>query len=140
MRIVQDQIHRAHTPKYAAYISINKEHILKHINLFPPIPEMPLEYYGNGKPQVNFDEIDIIWDDGHTMQGRFGQNGPKINGKQYPKAIHSIINNDLGIYLRERMGLPKEAFVTKENLERYGRTTVDISLQSEGVYYFDFSV
>ena len=30
--------------------------------------------------------------------------------------------------------------ITYADLEAYGRTSIDVSLQGEGVYYFDFSV
>jgi len=38
------------------------------------------------------------------------------------------------------MGIPEGRAITLSDLERYGRKTIDVSLQGEGIYYFDFSV
>ncbi len=63
-----------------------------------------------------------------------------MGGIVYPKQISSFPEKDiLGKYIRKRLSLPEGARVTKADLERYGRTHVDVSLQSEGVYYFNFS-
>jgi HKD family nuclease len=57
------------------------------------------------------------------------------------KAIHSTLNNSrLGEYFRYRMGLPYGAFVTKEDLQRYGRTDVTFYRIDQETYYMDFSV
>jgi len=46
----------------------------------------------------------------------------------------------MGEYLRYRLGVASGQIVTIEDLQRYGRIDIDISLQDEGIYYFDFSV
>ena len=38
------------------------------------------------------------------------------------------------------MGIPEGRAITITDFERYGRKTIDVSLQGEGIYYFDFSV
>ena len=56
------------------------------------------------------------------------------------KAIETPTNNGLlGEYFRNRLGLPNGAFVTKGDLERYGRTTVTFHKIDDDTYYMDFS-
>lgn len=57
------------------------------------------------------------------------------------KAIHTPHNNGLiGEYFRMRLGLPNGAFISKEDLERYGRTDIDFYKIDDETYYMDFSV
>jgi hypothetical protein len=58
---------------------------------------------------------------------------PKQLGSSPKKAI-------LGEYLRKRIGVTNDHIITISDLKRYGRTSVDISLIGEGIYYMDFSV
>lgn len=59
----------------------------------------------------------------------------------YPKQISSHPSKaDMGRYIRKRLEIAEGAPITLETLEKYGRNTIDISLQGEGIYYFDFSV
>ena len=46
----------------------------------------------------------------------------------------------MGKYLRERLGVSLDHIITKRDLMKYGRTHIDISLISDGIYYVDFSV
>jgi hypothetical protein len=48
--------------------------------------------------------------------------------------------DELGIYIRQRIGIPLGQKVLREDLIKYGRDTISISLIEEGVYFFDFSV
>ena len=66
------------------------------------------------------------------------ENGQKV---LYPKQVSTTPRKAiLGKYLRERMGIPEGRAITITDFERYGRKTIDVSLQGEGIYYFDFSV
>ena len=38
------------------------------------------------------------------------------------------------------MGIAEGKPITYADLQKYGRTSIDVSLQGEGIYYFDFSV
>ena len=49
-------------------------------------------------------------------------------------------NSDLGEYFRNRLGLANGDFVTREDLDRYGRTDVIFIKLDEETYYMDFSV
>lgn len=49
-------------------------------------------------------------------------------------------NSDLGEYFRNRLGLPNGAFVTRNDLEAYGRTNVTFYKLDDETYYMDFSV
>lgn len=129
----------AHTTISDAYVPIRAEYIRNYPKLFPQKQEFPIEDFG-GRKQRNNDSIDIIWDDGTIMEGLLEGTIP-IDGKPYPKQISSFPRkNILGLYFRKRLGLAPDAKITISDLKRYGRTTIDISMQGDGIYYFDFSV
>ena len=57
------------------------------------------------------------------------------------KALTTPLNNSsLGEYLRNRIGVANGAFVTKADLERYGRTDVTFYKIDEEQFFMDFSV
>lgn len=67
----------------------------------------------------------------------------KEDGKTvlYPKQISSTPQKRiLGEYIRKRLGVEKDAPITMKDLDEYGRTSIDVSLLGEGIYYFDFSI
>lgn len=65
---------------------------------------------------------------------------PKQKGGRVPHAIHTPLNNsDMGLYFRYRIGVPNGAFITTQDLQRYGRTNVDIYKLDAETYYMDFS-
>lgn len=106
--------------------------------------------------------IDVIWDDGTEMQMLLEGN-QEIEGRLYPKQLSTYKNkSEIGIYLRKRIGdkigvdlsisndLSKEDFkskaseykdklITKDMLEKYGRTSIEVKLIGDKTYYFDFS-
>lgn len=123
-----------------AYIPININHIFSYPNLFPPKQIKPMSLVRNGRMQRHNDSVEIIWDDGVVMEGLL-EGSQEIGGITYPKQISSSSEKSIiGAYIRKRIGLPSGSKVSKTDLERYGRTNIDISLQSEGVYFFDFSI
>jgi len=128
----------SHTCIGDAEIRITKEAIENFSDLFPPKLGTPSKR--SGKLQRQNDEIELIWDDGVIMKGLLEQNLPQ-GDLIYPKAICSSESKaELGLYLRERIGVSRTDVITKADLDRYGRTDVTVSLQAEGVYYMDFSV
>ncbi|MGN1066046.1 MAG: hypothetical protein ACI4QC_11595, partial [Thermoguttaceae bacterium] len=85
----------------------------------------------------------VIWDDGTEMtillEGSRGRKDDDGNKVWYPKQIASCPKKaELGMYIRDRVGIPEGKAITYDDLIRYGRDTISISLQGEGVYYFDF--
>jgi HKD family nuclease len=57
------------------------------------------------------------------------------------QTIHTPLKNSLlGEYFRNRLGLPNGAFVTKADLDRYGRTDVVFYKFDDEEYLMDFSV
>ncbi len=79
-----------------------------------------------------------ITDDGFTMY--FKAAG---NDSEDPVAKQLETSNDnsvLGSYFRMRIGAESGEYITKEMLERYGRTNVDFVNLGDGTYYMDFSV
>lgn len=129
-----------------AYIRIGAELLEKYPELFPKKQECPSDDEEGKwkKGHRHNDSIEIIWDDGTTMTGLLEGSIPKsFGGKKelYPKQISTTPKKaELGKYIRERMGISEGKPITYKDLLAYGRTTVDVSLQGEGVYYFDFSV
>lgn len=49
------------------------------------------------------------------------------------------MRNNQGEYIRKRLGVEKEDPMTMKDLDEYGRTSIDVYLLGEGIYYFDFS-
>ena len=124
-----------------AYIPIRKEAIRNHPDLFLPRIILPENVQARG----NIDEVvELIWDDGEIMQVKFegkqdieNDSGVKI---KYPKQISSFPNKAImGKYLRKRIGVPSGVVVKKEDLMRYGSTTILLKKLSEGVYSANFS-
>jgi len=129
----------AHVNPNDALIPIRTVHIRNYPELFPPKQLVPI-YDNKGRANRHNDGIDIIWDDGTSMQGLLEGTQP-VDGIKYPKQIASAPQKSiLGEYIRKRVGVPLGARITKRHLNAYGRTNIDVSLEAEGVYYFDFSV
>lgn len=129
-----------HTTPNDAYIALRTSHIRDFPNLFPPKQINPLEVDGRGRMQRHNDSIEIIWDDGLTMEGLLEGSQP-VEGVIYPKQISSFpVKAELGEYIRNRIGVPLGQPVRRHHLERYGRTDIEVSLLGDGVYKFDFSV
>ncbi|WP_419750018.1 restriction endonuclease PLD domain-containing protein [Terrisporobacter petrolearius] len=121
-------------------IPIRADYIENYPELFPPKQIDPIKNDKQGRKQRHNDAIELIWDDGTVMDGLLEGSYTK-NNTIYPKQIASFPKKeDLGIYIRNRLGVKLGEKVTMEDLKRYGRDNVDISLISEGVYYIDFSV
>ena len=57
----------------------------------------------------------------------------------YGKAIQTTLNNsEMRIYFRDRIGVPRGVFVTKEDLLNYGRIDLDITKLDESIFYLNF--
>lgn len=125
---------KVHTRLNDAYIAIRTEHIRKFPKLFPP-KQPKIE----GRKRQN-EIIEIIWDDGYRMKGLLEGSQP-VDDITYPKQIASYPHKDeLGIYLRKRIGVQVGQKISREDLVKYGRDTISVLLLEEGVYQFDFSV
>lgn len=132
------QSETSHVTPNDAYIPVRADYIRKYPDLFPPKQQYPSQKVG-GRANRHNDEIEIIWDDGVTMRGLLEGNLP-IDGKKYPKQIStSPKKSQLGEYIRKRIGVKLGERVTVNDLLKYGRTDIKITLQGEGIYYFDFS-
>ena len=131
----------AHVTPNDAYIPIRTAHIRNFPQLFPIKQTFPTVTTGLGRQHRHNDAIDIIWDDGTAMTGLLEGSQP-VDGRIYPKQISSHPEKRaMGEYIRRRIGVPLDGRrITMADLRRYGRTNIDISLQGEGIYFFDFSV
>ena len=119
----------------------------KYISLFPDL--FPQKKYVNGvineeskgKANRENDEVELIWDDGTSMIGLL-EGQTIVAGVIYPKQLStSPQKNILGKYIRKRLGnLPLDYTICKKDLQKYGRTHIDISKIGDGIYYLDFSV
>lgn len=114
-----------------ACIRIGAENVRNYTALFPA-------------KQAENHSVEVLWDDGTIMTCLLEGSQPiKVDGieAKYPKQISSFPSKRaMGQYLRKRLGVPEGQRVTMADLIRYGRDAVDVSLQGEGIYYFDFSV
>lgn len=123
-----------------ACIPISINHIRQFPQLFPPkLTERELVDV-RGRRQRSNEAIELIWDDGITMEGLLeGTNN--VDGVQYPKQISSFpAKNQMGEYLRRRIGVPLGQPVRRHHLESYGRTDISVSLIGDGIFRCDFSV
>ena len=129
-----------HTTPNDAYIALRTQHIRDYPHLFQPKQMNPQHFDNRGRMQRHNDSIEIIWDDGITMEGLLEGSQP-VNDMIYPKQISSFpAKAELGEYIRTRIGVPLGQPVRRHHLERYGRTDIQVSLLGDGVYQFDFSV
>jgi hypothetical protein len=121
---------RGNTTPGDAYLPISMENIRNFPNLFPPKP-------------IENEMVELVWDDGTIMQGLLeGTNWLTENGQEvkYPKQISSSPRkNEMGFYLRDRLGLPHDLRVEREDLLRYGRDYITITLMEPGIYFCNFS-
>jgi HKD family nuclease len=116
-----------------AYIPIRQKDIKRYKDLFPP--RKGDRASGRDANEV----IEALWDDGFKMQCKL-EGSQSYEGKIFPKQIASSpTKEELGIYLRKRLGLNSGERVTRNHLMTYGSDSVKISLISEGVYFIDFS-
>lgn len=126
--------------KSEAYITIKAEYRKHFPSMFPE--KQFLNQTGeshSGKKTRHESEFEVIWDDGTKMLCVMEGDAKKA-GTIYPKQISTSPSKvELGQYLRKRLKLKEGSFVTKEHLEKYGRTHIDIQLLDDGTYYFDFS-
>lgn len=132
-----------HVSEGDAYIRITSNYIKLFPSLFPPKKYVGMDNpLSNGKKNRENDEVELIWDDGEKMIGLLeGQQTKTINGLVYPKQLSTSPSKSiLGKYLRKRLVVDLNHTITKSDLLRYGRTSIDISLVGEGIYYLDFSV
>jgi hypothetical protein len=106
------------------YISLPVHVKRSNPNFFPII--------GNpsGKGNPNFS---VLTDDGVNFILRVQQGGNK--GITTP-----LDNSRIGEYFRSRIGVSNGAFVTKQDLENYGRTDVTFYKLDDEHYFMDFSV
>lgn len=128
-----------HVAEGDAYIQISTQMINDFPFLFPPKQMKASKDMDIGKQNRQNDYIEIIWDDGTIMKGLL-EGTQEINGIIYPNKISSFPKkNILGMYIRKRLGVDSKYRISKADLENYGRTSITISLEGEGVYGMNFS-
>ncbi len=122
------------------YIPIHVADIRSHPRLFPPKQGIASQKIKGAKKQRQNDIVEFIWDDGTVMEGLLEGNNT-VDGIKYPKQMCSSPNkNIMGKYLRNRLGVAIDYNITKEDLIKYGRTDITVTLLGEGIYGLDFSV
>ena len=123
-----------------ACIPISINHIRQFPNLFPPKLTARELVDIRGRKQRSNEAIELIWDDGITMEGLL-EGTYTVEGVEYPKQISSFpAKNQMGEYLRNRIGVPLGQPVRRHHLDTYGRTDISVSLIGDGIYKCDFSV
>lgn len=139
--------HASRNPEMESVLPIRRFHIDNYPLLIP--------FNGSvgsgtgGRIQRMQSPIDMTWDDGTKMTMLFQQGGVEVPSRakrlpedayrQYPKALTSSSGGEeLGIYLRKRLGLSSNAIVTYNHLRDYGRDYVTLTLTNAGNYELDF--
>ena len=98
-----------------AYIPIPAR--IYNTNFFPPVGQ----------------KFNVLTDDGEMLTF--------VRAQQYGKALHTSIDNALmGLYFRARIGVGSGDYVNRQDLESYGRTTVEMFKVDDENYLLDFSV
>lgn len=144
---------QGHVTPGDAYIAIPAEVFKEEPNLIPLIPPFP--YINNTKlgRRKNYEPIEIIWDDDTVMEGSIeGSRKVADINLSCPKQISSHLKKSiLGCYLRKRLFAKisnhtgelstedLDYLITYEDLHKYGRDTITLSLIQPGVYFADFS-
>lgn len=93
--------------------------------------------------------IVMTWDDSVAMVMLFQQGGCQVPSKGnrapgapyrvYPKGLTASSGGvELGKYFRDRLGLNHDAIVTYDDLRKYGRDYVTLTLTNSGDYELDF--
>lgn len=140
-----------HTALGDAYIRLPNKIVQSNPLLFKAYD--PQFVYTLSRKRRQSDPIELIWDDGVTMEASFEGVQKDKEGNRYPKQLTSyslkipkLPNGErisaksiLGRYLRKRLGVSLTEQIRYGDLVRYGRDTVTISKIEEGIYYCDFS-
>ncbi len=114
----------AHVSTADAYIALRQEFFLRYPDFFPEHGSV----------------INVVWDDGAMMTCLL-EGTQRINGNVEPKQISTYNDkSELGIYLRDRIGVTYDHLITIQDLLNYGRVDIEVSLLDNGDYFFDFSV
>ena len=94
---------------------------------------LPVSIARSGFFPLEKNHFTVVTDDGHTLILRVEQ--------QNDKAITTPLSNaQLGEYLRNRLGASNGAYISRRDLEAYGRTDISFYKLDEEQYYMDFSV
>ncbi len=94
---------------------------------------LPTNIARSGFFPLNKTHFTVLTDDNKNIILRVEQ--------QNDKAITTPLNNSLiGEYFRNRLGLANGQYITKQDLEQYGRNDVDFYKIDEETFYMDFSV
>jgi hypothetical protein len=133
---------RAHNRKSDAYLAIRVDLLKGLSNLFPNNGENL--NHGEGQSHRNSKKnAEAIFDDGTVMDLSFEGIGSDYFGdknRKFIKQLSSYPTKDiLGKYFRNRLSLGENDKVTDDDLRKYGRDTIEVSLLDPGVYYIDFS-
>ena len=141
----QAKLKGSHVNISDAYIPIPAEIADNYPLMFPAKQSAPAKDKSFKEGHRHNDVIEAIWDDGTEMtmllEGSRGRTDISGNKIWFPKQISSSPKKaELGRYLRRRMAIQEGQPIKYTDFLRYGRDTISVSLQGEGIYYFDFSV
>lgn len=79
------------------------------------------------------DQFTVLSDDGESFIF--------VRAQQEGKALHTTLDNSrIGRYIRNRIGVPSGTFVTRDHLEKYGRTDIRFTKIDDETYLMDFSL
>ena len=132
-----------------AYIPIKAYDIDTYPLIFPPLGMVGSGT--GGKSTRRLGPVIVTWDDGTVMQMLFQGNGPtrptpskRLPGTPYKEYPKQLTTNEggvaLGRYLRNRLGVSGRALITYDDLKRYGRDFITLTLIDTDNYEADFHV
>ena len=78
----------------------------------------------------------LLTDDKKTFDCVMQGNGKNGSGKQFSTTNN---NSELGLYFRNRLGIPPNKMVYKKDLENYGRTDFFLKKINDETFFLDFS-
>lgn len=146
-------LQRGHTKKTSvykeAYIPVTATLIDNYPLIFPPFPD--IRTTTEGKSSRKSDPVTVLWDDGVVMKMIFSGGGverptegnrkPGDPFREYPKQFTSADGGgeELGKYLRNRMGIAPKSMIKLSDFKKYGRDYVILTYIAPGYYEADFS-
>ncbi|MCQ2191418.1 MAG: NgoFVII family restriction endonuclease [Paludibacteraceae bacterium] len=105
--------------------------------------DLPKEIYNSDFFPINGIPFELRTDDGQNL--RFSRAQPKVKGSNAGHVIQTERNATIGEYLRNRLNVSLGAPITKEDIQKYGRSYITITKcgvnteTSQAFYFFDFS-
>lgn len=94
---------------------------------------LPSKIAKSGFFPLNKRHFTVLTDDGQCFTMRVEQSGDKA-------LTTPLDNSEIGRYIRERIGMDNDGLVTKDHLDKYGRSSIKFTKLDDEHFEMDFSV